>query len=143
MGPVDPAQIAGTPVVRVGVNFEDLGSQGDRDYNDAVMCFEGQFKVDGTRVVSIEAQRVIATTSSRSDCRHRVRVEIHHADGSTEVPVTFESRSGQQVPMEFRIGSRLEVFMQTYQGGCAKDEITMHQPDDCRVLLDRCNTSGD
>ncbi len=141
--PGAPVQIAGTPVVRVGVNFEDLGGQGDRDYNDAVMCFEGRFNVDGTNVVSTEVQRVVASTSSRSHCRHRVRVEIHHADGTRDAPLTFDSRSGQQVPLELRVGSRLEVFTQTYEGVCSTTEMNMHEADNCRVLLDVCNTSGE
>lgn len=140
--PQPPLVIAGTPVVRVGVNFEDAGAAGDHDYNDAVMCFQGAFKVAGTQVVSTEAQQVTATTWSHSACRHRVRVEITHADGRREPPISFESNAGVQVPMRFEPGSQLEVFVQTYSGGCGRDEMNMHQPENAQVLLDRCNSTG-
>lgn len=140
--PGQPLVIAGTPVVRVGINFEDAGPAGDHDYNDAVMCFQGAFKVDGTRIVSTENQQVSATTWSHSDCHHNVRVEITHADGRREPPISFASNAGVQVPMRFEVGSRLEVFVQTYSGGCSRDEMNMHQPENAQVLLDRCNSTG-
>ncbi|MBK9032990.1 MAG: hypothetical protein IPL61_17250 [Myxococcales bacterium] len=140
--PAPPLQIAGTPVVRVGVNFEDQGAHGDRDYNDAVMCFQGRFKVDGTQVVSTERQEVIASTSSISACRHRVRVEIIHADGGHETPVEFASNSGARVAMHFEPGSRLEVSVQSLSGGCSSDVMSMHDQTAARVLLDQCNTTG-
>ncbi len=140
--PQPPLVIAGTPVVRVGVNFEDMGQAGDRDYNDAVMCFQGAFKVDGTQVVSTEAQQVTATTWSHSDCRHRVRVEITHADGRREPAISFDSNAGVQVPMRFEVGSQLAVFVQTFAGGCGRDEMSMHETANAQVLLDRCNSTG-
>ncbi len=138
----DPVQIAGTPVVRVGVNFEDQGAGGDADYNDAVMCFAGNFKVDGSTVISTQRQQVVASTSSISDCHHEVRVEIFHPDGTREAPVSFRSNSGTQVPMRFELGSRLEVSMQSITGGCSPVGRTMHDRDWARVLLDQCNTTG-
>lgn len=137
-----PVQIAGTPVVRVGINFEDQGAGGDGDYNDAVMCFTGNFKVDGSTVISTERQQVVATTSSISDCHHEVRVEIFHPDGTREAPLSFRSNSGTQVPMRFELGSRLEVSMQSITGGCSPVGRSMHEPDWARVQLDRCNTTG-
>ena len=135
-------EIAGTPVVRVGVNFEDQGAGGDADYNDAVMCFAGNFKVDGSTVISTQRQQVVASTSSISDCHHEVRVEIFHPDGTREAPVSFRSNSGTQVPMRFELGSRLEVSMQSITGGCSPVGRTMHDRDWARVLLDQCNTTG-
>ena len=137
-----PDDIAGAPVTRVGINFEDQGAGGDADYNDAVLCFAGHFKVDGTSVISTQAQQVVATTSSISACRHVVRVDIYHPDGRTEQPIAFESSSGVEVPMRFELGSRLEVSMQSVTGGCNPVGRTMHEPDWARVQLDRCNTTG-
>jgi hypothetical protein len=136
-----PLQIAGQPVVRVGINFEDL-RRGDADYNDAVLCFEGDFKVRGTEIVSTEYQDVVAFTSSLSVCRHHVRVEVLNPDGTREPPILFDSRSGAQVPITFRPGSRLEVFMTPYEGDCGDEERSMHDAGSCQVLLDRCNTTG-
>lgn len=137
-----PVQIAGTPVVRVGINFEDQGAGGDADYNDAVMCFTGNFKVDGSTVISTEAQDVVATTSSISDCHHQVTVQIVHPDGRATSPIVFRSNAGAQVPMRFELGSRLEVAMQSITGGCSPVGRTMHEPAWARVQLDRCNTTG-
>lgn len=138
----DATQIPGTPVVRVGINFEDQGAGGDADYNDAVLCFAGNFKVDGSSVISTQPQDVVATTSSISDCRHQVQVQIVHPDGRASTPLTFRSDSGTQVPMRFELGSRLEVSMQSITGGCNPVGRTMHEPDWARVQLDRCNTTG-
>lgn len=137
-----PLEIAGTPVVRVGVNFEDQGAGGDADYNDAVLCFAGAFKVDRATVISTEAQEVIATTSSISACRHRVRVQVVHPDGRVEAPAEFDSASGQRVALRFELGSRLDVTMRTVSGGCDPTERSMTEPAWAQVLLDRCNTTG-
>lgn len=138
----DATQIPGTPVVRVGINFEDQGAGGDADYNDAVMCFAGNFKVDGSTVISTQTQDVVATTSSISDCHHQVQVQIVHPDGRASSPIVFRSDAGAQVPMRFELGSRLEVSMQSITGGCSPVGRTMHEPDWARVQLDRCNTTG-
>ena len=137
-----PLEIAGTPVVRVGVNFEDQGANGDADYNDAVLCFTGAFKVDRATVISTEAQEVIATTSSISACRHQVRVQVVHSDGRAEAPAEFDSASGARVALRFELGSRLDVTMRTVSGGCDPTERSMTEPAWAQVLLDRCNTTG-
>ena len=137
-----PLEIAGTPVVRVGVNFEDQGAGGDADYNDAVLCFTGAFKVDRATVISTQAQQVIATTSSISACRHEVRVQVVHPDGRAEAPAVFDSASGAQVALRFELGSRLDVTMRTVSGGCDPTERSMTEPAWAQVLLDRCNTTG-
>ncbi len=69
------AKIPGLPVIRAGVNFEDSRA-GDADYNDAVLCFEGNFKVDGALVTSTSKQKVIASTYSHAGCNHTVKVVI-------------------------------------------------------------------
>jgi hypothetical protein len=136
--------IPGVPVVRVGVNFEDLGFSGDndRDYNDAVLCFSGHFKVDGTNVVSIADQTVMGTTSSISGCHHRIKVTIVAPDGTSSAPIVYDSRRTQPVPLPFTIGSRLEVTMTPYDKCNPGVERTMHQPQHARVAPDVCNTTG-
>jgi hypothetical protein len=56
--------------------------------------------------------------------------------------VTFESNAGLQVPMQFGVGSELEVFVKTYEGSCSTRPMSMHDADAARVLLDQCNTTG-
>lgn len=138
------ARIPGVEVIRVGVNFEDLGfsSKSDNDYNDAVLCFEGKFKVENTDVVSIKAQTVTGKTFSGSGCNHKVRVEIVHSDGSKEPDIEFDSRDTNPVQMQFKTGSKLEVYMTPYKG-CNEGVVrNMHQSQHALVKPNVCNNSG-
>jgi hypothetical protein len=138
------AKIPGVEVIRVGVNFEDLGfsSKSDNDYNDAVLCFEGKFKVENTDVVSIKAQTVTGKTFSGSGCNHKVRVEIIHSDGSKEPNIEFDSRDTNPVQMQFKTGSKLEVYMTPYKG-CNEGVVrNMHQSQHAIVKPNVCNNSG-
>lgn len=130
--------IPGTKVQRVGLNFEDFT---DFDYNDAVMCFEGNFKIEGTSVVSYENQQVTARTFSASGCQHRVDVVIVHADGTSEA-MSYLSRTGGPLTLPFRIKSKLEVTVTTIGGGCDRTPITMHNKQYALVKPDVCNDSG-
>ena len=96
---------------QLGVNFEDEGLQGDRDYNDAVLCFKGHFNVDGTNVVSFLEQDVVGTTSSISGCNHTIQVQIINNDGTSEPLIQYDSKSTTPVNMHFKVGSRLEVAL--------------------------------
>ena len=138
------AKLPGVKVIKVGVNFEDLGfnAKSDNDFNDAVLCFDGKFKVEKTNVVSIKPQTVIGTTFSSSGCNHKVRVEITHKDGSKEPNIEFDSRAGTPVSMEFKTGSKLEVFMTPYKG-CNEDVTrTMHEEKHALVKPDVCKNTG-
>ncbi len=131
--------IPGVRVTKVGVNFEDVPVGGDADYNDAVMCFTGKFKVENSQVVSTADQTVIATTFSSSGCKHNVRAEVVHKDGSKEPPVTFDSRAPQPVTLQFKIGATLEVYMKPYDGCNEGFERNMHSAQDAQVKPDVCN----
>lgn len=130
--------IDGVKVIRVGVNFEDYT---DFDYNDAVLCFEGAFKVDDTDVVSYKEQTVAATTFSASGCRHQVDVKILHADG-TKSSFSYRSNSGETLQLPFKIKSRLEVTMTTVEGSCSRTPVSMHDKQYAIVKPDVCNRSG-
>lgn len=132
-------KLAGVPVTKVGVNFEDVPGSGDNDYNDAVLCFTGKFKVDSSNVVSIIEQTVTATTFSSSGCNHNVRAEVHHKDGTKETPQTFDSRAPTPVTLKFKVGSKLEVFMKPYSGCNPSVERNMHTAQDAKVQPDLCN----
>jgi hypothetical protein len=137
------AKIPGIKVVRVGVNFEDLGfSNGsDNDHNDAVLCFEGNFKVEKTEIVSIRSQTVSGTTFSDSGCNHKIKVEISHSDGSKEPTLEFDSRAGNPVTMKFKTGSKMEVFMTPYKGCNEGVTRNMHDVKHAIVKPDVCNNS--
>jgi hypothetical protein len=138
------AKIPGVKVVRVGVNFEDLGfnSKSDNDYNDAVLCFEGNFKVENTDIVSIKSQTVSGTTFSSSGCNHKIKVEITHADGSKEPNLEYDSRAGAPVTMKFKTGSKMEVFMTPYKGCNEGVKRNMHDVKHAMVKPDVCKNSG-
>jgi hypothetical protein len=131
-------EIPGVKVQRVGVNFED---HTDFDYNDAVMCFQGNFKIEGTNVVSYQQQSVAAKTYSASGCDHRVDVKIVHTDGTSQ-SFSYRSDSGETLQLPFRIKSRLEVTMTTIDGGCDRTPITMHDQQNALVKGDVCNNTG-
>jgi len=130
--------ISGTKIQRVGINFED-GT--DFDFNDAVICFEGFFKMEGTEVVSYKQQTVVAKTFSASACDHRIDIRIHHDDGSTD-SFSFRSDIGKDVSLPFRIKSKLDVTMTTIYGGCDQTPVSMHNQQYTVVKANVCNDSG-
>ena len=130
--------IPGVKVQRVGLNFEDAA---DFDFNDAVMCFEGLFKIEGTDVVSYKQQTVVAKTFSASGCDHRVDVRILHDDGTTEM-FSYRSDSGESLSLPFRIKSKLDVTVTTIQGGCDATPVSMHNAQYALVKANVCNDSG-
>jgi hypothetical protein len=126
--------LPGVKVTKVGVNFED---KNDNDYNDAVLCFEGQFKVDGTNVVSIKKQAVIGSTFSSAGCSHLIKVEIVNKDGTKAKPITYNSKSSTPINMDFDVGSKLEVSMSIISGSCKGG--SMHDANRAKVAPDLCN----
>lgn len=130
--------IPGTKIQRVGINFEDFT---DFDFNDAVLCFEGNFKIEGTNVVSYQTQTIAAKTFSASGCDHRIDVTILHADG-TEASFSYRSDSGQTLQLPFKVKSKLAVTMTTIAGSCPKTPVTMHHPTYALVKGGVCNNTG-
>lgn len=132
----------GVEVTKVGVNFEDVPVGGDGDYNDAVLCFQGKFKVDNSNVVSVANQTVTGTTFSASGCNHNVTAEVIHKDGTKEAPVSYDSRATTPVTLKFKVGSKLEVYMTPYKGCNEGVRRNMHSPADARVQPNVCNNTG-
>jgi hypothetical protein len=134
--------LPGEKVAKVGINFEDLPN-GDFDYNDAVLCFTGAFKIDGSNVVSYKKQKIVATTFSASGCSHRIDVRIINADGTVKT-FSYSSREQQPIEMEFDVLSKLEVTMTpvTNTQSCSNGTTTQHDLTYVKVLLDQCNLSG-
>jgi hypothetical protein len=130
--------IPGVKVQKVGVNFEDLN---DFDFNDAVLCFQGNFKIDGTTVTSYQRQTVSARTYSASACKHRIDVVIVHPDGTRQA-FNYRSDSGVVLQLPFLIKSRLEVTMTTIEGSCSRTPVSMHNTRYALVKPNVCNTTG-
>ena len=114
---VIPVQVVpGVPVVRLGVNFEDIPTGGDLDYNDAVFCFSGKFAHDNRSVVSLAPQYVSIAVTNRSGCDHLIYIAVVDPDGTRrEVPI-FRSRSQPTFNAFFKTGSILDVRMHVADG---------------------------
>ncbi|MEY4631281.1 MAG: hypothetical protein RIQ81_1401 [Pseudomonadota bacterium] len=107
-----PIQVApGVPVIRLGVNFEDIPDGGDFDYNDAVFCFSGKFAHDNQSVVSLEEQVVRINVTNRSGCDHFIYIAVVDTDGTRRALPQFRSRTQPALDLRFYPGSRLEVKM--------------------------------
>lgn len=134
------ATVPGIEVKKVGVNFEDRPSNGDGDFNDAVLCFTGAFKVDDTNVVSVSDQTVTVSTFSNAGCHDDITVAVVHDDGSSETPVTFDSKSTKKYTFKFKLKDKLEATMKSKSSECgAGIERSMHNKKECKVMLDQCN----
>ena len=130
--------IPGVKATKVGINFEDSV---DMDYNDAVLCFVGNFKIDGSNVVSYQKQTVTARTSSISACQHRIDVKIINTDGTTYT-TSYKSNETNSIALPFDIQSRLEVTMTVISGGCMTTPVSMHSTTNAIVDANECRTTG-
>lgn len=107
---------------RVGINFDDGGAgQSDQDFNDAVLCFQGQFLVDtksGT-VVSIKDQRIEASLSRNAYCNNALRVTVLHADGSKVGPSVYRTSQGEIVKLNLAFKTKSVLNVEILAGaGC-------------------------
>lgn len=126
-------------VAKVGINFEDLEG-GDYDYNDAVLCFEGEFAVTGATIVSSKDQSVEATIASRTECKNEIEIRIIDESGNVDKQV-IANASLTKKTLTFKNKSRLEVTRRTVTGSCILvTELT--DPKQVKIQPDLCNTSG-
>ena len=130
--------IPGVKVAKVGVNFED---HSDSDYNDSVLCFTGDFKVDGTEVVSYKEQEIVASVFSASGCQHEVTIEIIDESGSKQTQ-SYNDSVAREVTLKFGINSKLNVTMKTIHGFCDASPRSMHKAEFAKVELDVCRNTG-
>ena len=151
---VIPVQVApGVPVIRLGVNFEDIPSGGDLDYNDAVFCFSGKFAHDNHSVVSLDEQAVRINVTNRSGCDHDISIAVVDSDGTRRQLPVFRSRTQPVLDMVFHAGSKLDVQMHVADG-CLQNTtwvnlastVTVQGPNFGRplveILNDVCRTTG-
>ncbi len=142
--------------IKIGINFEDtVGGSSDKDHNDAVLCFSGEFNLDtkNTTIVSIKDQTILPTTLSSSDCFHNIIVDITHKDGSKEPTQIFASslyneKSKQKNPdmdakvppsLTFKKGDSLEVHMVPTTASCDPSFTRdMHNPMYAAVEPNKC-----
>lgn len=147
---VEPSPVA-EPTVKItklGINFEDtLSTDADNDYNDAVLCFEGGFDYAeaSTTITSSKEQEVMVKTFSASGCKHDITAEVVKSDGSIRSSKTFSSKDGDDFPLIFKKGDKLEVYMKPLAGEtqCSPDvKRDMHNTNYAKTLPDECNNTG-
>jgi hypothetical protein len=133
----------GVPAVRVGVNFEDHPFTGDKDFNDAVLCFTGKVAVSPGSVVSLEDQTIAGVVTKRSGCDADMTIRII---GPGTYSWVRQLRASQQptYQMPFKTGSRLEVIFNP-DAGCGdngRTPVSMYNPQWARIQANVCNTTG-
>ena len=125
--------LPGSKAVKVGVNFEDLT---DMDYNDSVLCFTGNFKIDNRKVISYKKQVIKASIYSSSACTHTLHVQIISANGATS-SATYNDHTTSAVNLNFDVGSQLFVTMHSVSGGCS-GTFNMDDPKMVQVIPNVC-----
>jgi len=135
--------IAGTTVEKVGISFED-GS--DNDYNDISVCFNGHFKVQGTKAVMAkpggEMVRVnIKRLTGATVVKVQVRV-IDETSGSVVFDKDYASQLGQMgnevsEEIHFPFNSRLYARYQWSRGSADTDGTSR-----VRIEQNVCNNTG-
>jgi hypothetical protein len=128
--------LPGSKAVKVGINFEDLS---DFDLNDSVLCFTGDFKVQGASVVSYKKQTVNAAVTNNSACGHNIHVTIKNRDGLVTQRFSYNDRITSSATMNFDVGSTLWVVMENQPNnhGCI-GPIAMNHPSRAEVKPNLC-----
>lgn len=141
---VIPVQVVpGVAAVRVGVNFEDHPFSGDKDFNDAVLCFTGKVAVSPGSVVSLVDQTIAGVITQRSACDADMTIRI---TGPGSYSWVTQLRISQQptYEMPFKAGSTLEVIYNPV-AGCGdngRTPVSMYNPQWAQILPNVCRTTG-
>ena len=139
-----PVQVVpGVSAIRVGVNFEDHPFTGDRDFNDAVLCFTGKVAVSPGSVVSLEDQTIAGVVTKRSACDADMTIRIT-GPGSYSWVRSFRASDQPTYQMPFRAGSTLEVIFNP-AAGCGDNNrtpVSMYNPQWAQILPNVCRTTG-
>lgn len=128
-------------IVKLGVNFEDRPNT-DEDFNDAVLCFEGAFKINNTKLISTANQTISATTSSISLCRHRIEVKVYDLSGRLKSESVYDARHSGAVQIKLAEKDELEINMVPYEGCGAGQVRSMRDPAYAKILKNQCFTTG-
>lgn len=147
--PVQP-EPQGEPVSKVGINFEDnvKASGGRPDFNDAVLCFEGKFKVnkETREILSAEDQTITPSTFAAGQCKHHLKISIVSGGSvsNTESVVPNRTYGSEGMPqLVFKKGDSLEVEMIPDNPSCADGLERKHiEKDFSEVDYDTCNNTG-
>jgi hypothetical protein len=142
----------GLPVIKLGIGFNDgLGyKKDDKDFNDAVVCFEGPFTYDATKkeIYSPKKQTVPVLIGSFSACTNNVIVEITPTSGEAK-KYEFQTNINKRVNLDFTAGSKMSVsFKGTHKVNACPNlptngSLIPHANTDWVVIdLDKCRNYG-
>jgi hypothetical protein len=139
-GPPPPGQLA----QKVGVNFEDHPFSGDKDFNDAVLCFTGAVYVNGGSVVSAKDQVIEGVVTKISSCDADITISIEGPGDYRWTSGSFKSQTQPVFQMPFKAGSKLEVKYNPDAacGDNARTEVAMGNTDWAKVTAENCNQTG-
>jgi hypothetical protein len=135
--------LPGTTVTKVGVNFDDHPFTGDRDFNDAVLCFTGSTAVSQTGVISLIDQTITGRVTFRSACDADMIIKII-GPGTYSWQRSFRASQQPVYSMPFKSGSRLDVIYNpvTNCGDNGRTPVSMYNSQWARILPNVCNTAG-
>lgn len=136
---------------RVGINFDDggsVGSDADLDYNDAVLCFRGEFYVDKnkSRVRASKAQTITAFFTRRAACENTIQITVLNPDGRQDGPWAYEAQQNATVNfnLTFAAGSELKVELIAGRGcNFFGTPRPLGDPQAARIEIDVCRTDGE
>jgi hypothetical protein len=128
--------IPGIKATKVGINFEDLS---DFDYNDSVLCFSGNLKIEGTKVVSYMKQEIHASVWSNSACGHYIDVQVKSPAGVVTQSFRYSDRTTTAATINFDVGSELYVTMVNFPNQVCKGSVPQSNTTYAKVVPNICN----
>jgi hypothetical protein len=141
--------LSGVEAQKVGVNFEAVyDGGGDKDFNDAVLCFTASVKVDGSKVRFLKTETIAVHFTKRfTSCTARMIGELYDRDDKKVDSFDFTTKDPEKdLSMKGTKGGRLEVTFVAVsscddgrEGEAWKRD--MHAVS-AKVLPGVCNTSG-
>ena len=127
--------IPGTKALKVGVNFEDYT---DFDFNDSVLCFNGDFKVSGSKVTSYKKQTINAAVLTNSDCGHNIRVRVIESNGVVSQNFVYNDTTTHAATLNFNVGSVLDVTMYSFANSICVPTVAIADPSRVIVAANQC-----
>ncbi|MEY4632265.1 MAG: hypothetical protein RIQ81_2385 [Pseudomonadota bacterium] len=141
-----PLQKGGVAFTRLGINMEDLGYGGDRDFNDTVYCFTFKGTLVGTSIQASESQTIQIRRTNNSKQNHDMEVQV--LDANRAVKTTHGDYSASKTNTSFSIqveaGDFIHAIWKLSNGTqrAIDDPVAdpSRGPETFKVLPNQCNT---
>jgi hypothetical protein len=132
-----PMQPGGVVFTKLGINLEDLGYSGDKDFNDTVYCFTFKGTLVGTSIQSSEQQTIQITRTNNSKQSHNMEVRVLDANKTPKKSHSdFSSnKTSTQFSIEVEKGDYIDAVWKLASGA----ERLIDNPEFFRVLPNQCN----